>query len=49
MTENKIWNIGGAVLGVVLGILAALGILTSQTSAKIDQVHSSVIAYDEAS
>lgn len=49
MTETRIWNVGGAVVGIVLGLLSILGIVTSQTSAKEDQSHSSVIAYDEAS
>ena len=49
MTESKMWNVGGVVVGVILGLLSVLGIVTSQTSAKVDQPRTSVIAYDEAS
>lgn len=49
MTESRIWNTGGAIAGILLGLLSILGIVTSQTSAQVDQVNSSVISYDEAS
>lgn len=49
MNENKAWNIGGAIAGIVLGLLSVLGIVASQTSAAQDQPFTSVIAYDEAS
>ncbi|HPU13165.1 MAG TPA: hypothetical protein PLQ19_05165 [Aeromicrobium sp.] len=48
MNENAVWSIGGTVAGIILGILALLGIVASQTSVKQAQTHSSVIAYDEA-
>lgn len=47
MTETSMWNVGGAIVGIVLGLLSILGIVTSQTSLKQDQTHSSVISYDE--
>lgn len=49
MNENAVWTIGGTVAGIILGILAVLGIVASQTSVKQQQTYSSVIAYDEAS
>ncbi len=49
MTESKMWNVGGVVVGVILGLLSVLGIVTSQTSANVPQTNSSVISYDEAS
>ncbi|GAA2075629.1 hypothetical protein IDH50_11955 [Aeromicrobium tamlense] len=48
MSENAVWTIGGSAAGIILGILAVLGIVASQTAVKQDQTHSSVIAYDES-
>lgn len=48
MSESKMWNTGGAVVGILLGLLSILGIVASQTGASV-QTNQSVIAYDEAS
>lgn len=48
MNDSKTWNIVGAIVGILLGLLSVLGIVTSQTGNSV-QANNSVIAYDEAS
>ncbi|BDZ58200.1 hypothetical protein [Barrientosiimonas endolithica] len=40
------WNIGGAVVGVLLALLAIFGLVQSQSSIKQPQNYSEVISYD---
>lgn len=49
MSENWVWTLGGIIAGIILAILAVLGIVTSQAAVKQAQTHSSVIAYDDPS
>ncbi|MDE9365984.1 hypothetical protein PZ938_10250 [Luteipulveratus sp. YIM 133132] len=40
------WNIGGAVVGVLLAGLAIFGLVQSQNSIKQPQTYNNVISYD---
>ncbi|WP_157063410.1 hypothetical protein [Luteipulveratus mongoliensis] len=40
------WNIGGAVVGILLAGLSILGLIQSQNSIKQPQTYNNVISYD---
>lgn len=46
MEKKVAWNVGGAVVGVLLAGLSIFGLIQSQSSIKQPQTYNNVVSYD---
>jgi hypothetical protein len=43
------WNVGGVIVGIILGLFAIFGIVASQTASAGDPGFNSVVSYNDPS